>query len=239
MSYCKIKTTNFNNLNSLLKGHTMERKILVTALLAGTTLLVACDDIAKGVAREILKDEVAPAQTVQEPQVQDLQPIIPNGQQPVQQYNQYGQPIANQQQMPMQPQVQDLQPVIPNSQQPVQQYNQYGQPTTNQQQMPQIQNQTAMAQAAPLPPPEPAPKVRERVVRKRAYVLTQHGSNVMVRSEPNLNARKVGYLYDGEDAWVIGETTNCQTINNLYGCWVKVKDSNGLTGYSFDAYLQY
>ena len=113
MSYCKIKTTNFNNLNSLLKGHTMERKILVTALLAGTTLLVACDDIAKGVAREILKDEVAPAQTVQEPQVQDLQPIIPNGQQPVQQYNQYGQPIANQQQMPMQPQVQDLQPVIP------------------------------------------------------------------------------------------------------------------------------
>ena len=203
MIYCKIKTTNFNNLNSLLKGHTMARKILVVALLAGTTLLVACDDIAKGVAREILKDEVAPAQTVQEPQVQDLQPIIPNGQQPVQQYNQYGQPIANQQQMP------------------------------------QIQNPTAMAQAAPLPPPEPAPKVRERVVRKRAYVLTQHGSNVMVRSAPNLNARKVGYLYDGEDAWVIGETTNCQTINNLYGCWVKVVDAAGLTGYSFDAYLQY
>lgn len=181
----------------------MARKILVVALLAGITLLTACDDIAKGVAREILKDEVAPAQTVQEPQVQDLQPIIPNGQQPVQQYNQYGQPIANQQQMP------------------------------------QIQNPTAMAQAAPLPPPEPAPKVRERVVRKRAYVLTQHGSNVMVRSAPNLNARKVGYLYDGEDAWVIGETTNCQTINNLYGCWVKVVDAAGLTGYSFDAYLQY
>lgn len=209
----------------------MARKILVVALLAGTTLLVACDDIAKGVAREILKDEVAPAQTVQEPQVQDLQPIIPNGQQPVQQYNQYGQPIANQQQMPMQPQVQDLQPV--------QQYNQYEQSIANQQQMPQIQNPTAMAQAAPLPPPEPAPKVRERVVRKRAYVLTQHGSNVMVRSAPNLNARKVGYLYDGEDAWVIGETTNCQTINNLYGCWVKVVDAAGLTGYSFDAYLQY
>lgn len=203
MSYCKITTTNFNNLNRLLKGHTMARKILVVALLAGITLLTACDDIAKGVAREILKDEVAPAQTVQEPQVQDLQPIIPNGQQPVQQYNQYGQPIANQQQMP------------------------------------QIQNPTAMAQAAPLPPPEPAPKVRERVVRKRAYVLTQHGSNVMVRSAPNLNARKVGYLYDGEDAWVIGETTNCQTINNLYGCWVKVVDAAGLTGYSFDAYLQY
>lgn len=231
MIYCKIKITNFNNLNRLLKGHTMARKILVVALLAGTTLLVACDNIAKGVAREILKDEVAPAQTVQEPQVQDLQPM--------QQYNQYGQPITNQQQMPVQPQVQDLQPVIPNSQQPVQQYNQYGQPITNQQQMPQIQNPTAMAQAAPLPSPEPAPKAREQVVRKRAYVLTQHGSNVMVRSAPNRNAHKVGYLYDGEDIWVVGETTNCQTINNLYGCWVKVVDAAGLTGYSFDAYLQY
>lgn len=181
----------------------MERKILAATLLVGATLLTACDDIAKGVAREILKDEVVPAQTVQEPQVQDLQPVIPNSQQPVQQYNQYGQPI------------------------------------TNQQQMPQIQNPTAMAQAAPLPPPEPAPKAREQVVRKRAYVLTQYGSNVMVRSAPNRNARKVGYLYDGEDIWVVGETTNCQTINNLYGCWVKVVDAAGLTGYSFDAYLQY
>ncbi|OAV02063.1 hypothetical protein AO382_0429 [Moraxella catarrhalis] len=98
----------------------------------------------KGVAREILKDEAPPAQTAQQPQVQDLQPVIPNGQQPVQQYNQYGQPITNQQQMPMQPN-----------------------------QMPQTQDPNAMAQAAPLPPkPAPAPQVSERVVRKRAYVLT-------------------------------------------------------------------
>lgn len=192
----------------------MERKILVAALLAGATLLTACDDVVKGVAREILKDEAPPAQTAQQPQVQDLQPIVPNGQQPVQQYDQYGQPIINQQQMPMQP-----------NQMP---------------QTPQTQDPNAMAQAAPLPPkPAPAPQVSERVVRKRAYVLTQHGSNVMVRSAPNRNARKVGYLYDGEDIWVVGETTNCQTINGLYGCWVKVVDAAGLTGYSFGAYLQY
>ncbi|OAU94475.1 SH3 domain-containing protein [Moraxella catarrhalis] len=189
----------------------MARRILLAALIAGTTLLTACDDVVKGVAREILKDEAPPAQTAQQPQVQDLQPVIPNGQQPVQQYDQYGQPIINQQQMPMQPN-----------------------------QMPQTQDPNAMAQAAPLPPkPAPAPQVSERVVRKRAYVLTQHGSNVMVRSAPNRNARKVGYLYDGEDIWVVGETTNCQTINGLYDCWVKVVDAAGLTGYSFGAYLQY
>lgn len=201
MIYYKIK---IKNLNSLLKGHTMARRILLAALIAGTTLLTACDDVMKGV-REILKDEAPSPQTAQQPQVQDLQPVIPNGQQ-----------------------------------QPVQQYDQYGQPITNQQQMPQTQDPNAMVQAAPLPPkPEPAPQVSERVVRKRAYVLTQHGSNVMVRSAPNRNARKVGYLYDGEDIWVVGETTNCQTINGLYGCWVKVVDAAGLTGYSFGAYLQY
>ncbi|MFC0819717.1 SH3 domain-containing protein [Moraxella marmotae] len=196
----------------------MKKMLILSGAIVGATMLTACDDIAKGVAREILKDE-APAQQAPaaQPQVQNLQPVIVDGQaqQPVQQqYDQNGQPVAQQ---PVQQ--------VPVQQAPVQQA-----PAPVQQ---------APVQAAPPPKAAPRPAVSERVVRKRAYVLTQHGSNVMVRSAPNRNARKIGYLYDTEEIWVVGETSNCHTVNGLYGCWVKVVDSNGLTGYSFDAYLQY
>lgn len=77
------------------------------------------------------------------------------------------------------------------------------------------------------------------MVRYPAKVLTQYGSNVIVRSHPSKAGRKIGFLYDQEQVYVIGETNNCETINGLYGCWVKVIDANGLTGYSFGAYLQY
>lgn len=87
-----------------------------------------------------------------------------------------------------------------------------------------------------------APKAKapsERIVRHRASVLTQYGGNVIVRQSPNKNSAKKGYLYDQEEIWVVGITDKCETINKLEGCWVKVIDSVGLTGYSFDAYLQY
>lgn len=80
---------------------------------------------------------------------------------------------------------------------------------------------------------------KEKIVRYPASVLTQYGGNVIVRKEPNKNSPKKGLLYDQEEIWVVGITDKCETINKLEGCWVKVIDSVGLSGYSFDAYLQY
>lgn len=77
------------------------------------------------------------------------------------------------------------------------------------------------------------------MVRYRANVLTQYGGKVIVRQSPHRNGRKLGYLYDQEEVFVVGETNRCETINGLYGCWVKVVDSVGLSGYSFGAYLNY
>lgn len=191
------------------------KKILFIGSLA--LVLSACDgDIVKNVARAVLSDETNQSQqdnSAQNPQVQSNQ-------------TDYA-----------------LQPVPINPNMPTSQENQYTQPTQIDQYGQPIQTMpeqaTQMHDAAVLPKPEPKPSIRERVVRKPAYVLTQHGSNVMVRRSPNKNSAKVGYLYDGEDIWVVGETNNCQTINGLYGCWVKVVDAHGLTGYSFGAYLQY
>lgn len=94
----------------------------------------------------------------------------------------------------------------------------------------------------PLPPlpPKPAQQPQgERVVRHVAQVITQYGGNVLVRSTPSKSGRKLGYLYDTEQVYVIGETGICEVINGISGCWVKVRDSQGLVGYSFGGYLTY
>ncbi|MDO5769317.1 MAG: SH3 domain-containing protein [Psychrobacter sp.] len=97
-------------------------------------------------------------------------------------------------------------------------------------------------------PPKPVPvaaapatasALTEEVVRHRATVLTQYGGKVVVRTGPSQNSRKLGFLYDQEDVWVVGITNNCEVINKIQGCWVKVMDSQRLVGYSFDGYLQY
>lgn len=88
-------------------------------------------------------------------------------------------------------------------------------------------------------PPKPAPQITEQVVRRRAYALTRYGGKVLVRSHPSRNGRKLGFLYDREDVYVVAITNHCETIDRLQGCWVKVVDANGLTGYSFGGYLQY
>lgn len=94
-------------------------------------------------------------------------------------------------------------------------------------------------------PPKPAPTQSqqsagtESVVRYRAQVLTQYGGKVVVRSAPSKNGRKLGFIYDQEEVWVVGETNNCEVINKIDGCWVKVMDSQRLVGYSFGGYLQY
>ena len=93
-------------------------------------------------------------------------------------------------------------------------------------------------------PPKPVPQApravnTETVVRYRAQVLTQYGGKVLVRQSPSKAGRKLGFLYDQEEVFVVGETTNCEVINRIEGCWVKVRDSQGLVGYSFGGYLQY
>ncbi len=61
----------------------------------------------------------------------------------------------------------------------------------------------------------------------------------MVRQSPSKNGRKVGYLYTSEPIRILAKTNQCETINGIYNCWVKVQDSMGLTGYSFGGYLDY
>jgi len=106
------------------------------------------------------------------------------------------------------------------------------------------QDNSGYANPEALPPkPAPAPQARsgltETVVRYRASVLTQYGGKVLVRQSPSKNAKKLGFLYDQEEVWVIGETNKCEVINRIDGCWVKVMDSQSLVGYSFGGYLQY
>lgn len=90
----------------------------------------------------------------------------------------------------------------------------------------------------PIPQPQDQANT-ETVVRYRAQVLTQYGGKVLVRQAPSKNGRKLGFLYDQEEVYVIGETDKCEVINRIEGCWVKVMDSQRLVGYSFGGYLQY
>lgn len=142
-----------------------------------------------------------------------------------------------------------------NNQQQAQSYDNYGDPTNAQQQngyidnngQGQTNNQSPYADSGALPPkPVPAQAAQaqqaagtESVVRYRAQVLTQYGGKVVVRTAPSKNGRKLGFLYDQEEVWVVGETDNCEVINKIEGCWVKVMDSQRLVGYSFGGYLQY
>ena len=96
--------------------------------------------------------------------------------------------------------------------------------------------------AKPVQQPQQQPQRQantETVVRYRAQVLTQYGGKVLVRQAPSKNGRKLGFLYDQEEVFVIGETDKCEVINRIEGCWVKVMDSQRLVGYSFGGYLQY
>jgi Tfp pilus assembly protein PilP len=79
----------------------------------------------------------------------------------------------------------------------------------------------------------------EKIVRKNAVVVTQSGGNAILRSQANKNSRQLEKLYDMENIVVVGETQNCEIINNHQGCWVKVVSSAGTSGYLFDAYMQY
>lgn len=137
-----------------------------------------------------------------------------------------------------------------NNQQQVQPNNNYIDPSNTQQQngyIPNNQQQMDNAQAyvnnngelPPKPVQPQRPVTTESVVRYRAQVLTQYGGKVVVRSAPSTNGRKLGFLYDQEEVWVIGETNNCEVITSIEGCWVKVMDSQRLVGYSFGGFLQY
>lgn len=79
----------------------------------------------------------------------------------------------------------------------------------------------------------------EKIVRKNAIVVTQSGGNALLRSQANKNSKQLEKLYDMENIVVVGETQNCEIINNHQGCWVKVVSSAGTSGYLFDAYVQY
>ena len=100
---------------------------------------------------------------------------------------------------------------------------------------------TTNEEALPPKPVQQAPRAAntETVVRYRAQVLTQYGGKVLVRQSPSKSGRKLGFLYDQEEVFVIGETGKCEVINRIEGCWVKVMDSQRLVGYSFGGYLQY
>jgi hypothetical protein len=86
---------------------------------------------------------------------------------------------------------------------------------------------------------EAAEKKIEKIVRKNAVVVTQSGGNAILRSQANKNSKELEKLYDMEDVVVVGETSNCEILNNHNGCWVKIVSSAGTSGYLFDAYLQY
>ena len=77
----------------------------------------------------------------------------------------------------------------------------------------------------------------ERVVRQNAMVITQSGGPALLRALPTRNSAALGKLYDSERVVIVGETNNCDIVQNHKGCWVKINSSSG-QGYFFDAYLQ-
>lgn len=202
----------------------------LTLLLGSALVLSACDgDMTKRVARAILEEEGGQTQ-------QEVQPVAPTGQ------NQALHPVQPVQSPEMDQQVQ-MQPVQQPMQQPMQQ-----QPVQQAVQQPMqpmsVNQQPQMAMPVEHAAPAkrvatPRPSYSEHAVYLPATVVTRHGSNVVVRRNPSKSARQVGYLYTTEQVWVIAETNKCETIQGLYNCWVKVKDSTGLVGYSFGGYLDY
>lgn len=205
------------------------KKLVLTC--AAATVLMACDgDMIKSAARVVLADEIQQMQQNQ----QQAQPVQQGQLQPVQPTQNMDTPVGQMVQgASQQPQVQQPAQVQQPIQQPV--YIDDGA-------MQQPVQEPVVTRQNVQPKPASAPRRAtggEQIVRKRAYVLTQYGDNVRVRSAPSRNGRYVGYLYDGEEIWIVGETKKCQSIDGIYGCWVKVLDSNGLTGYSFGGYLQY
>lgn len=133
------------------------------------------------------------------------------------------------QQTQVQPTAQPMQPVQPVGQEQYYPVNNAG----------AIQQPVAVEPLPELPPKPVAQQPTEQVVRYHAQVITQYGGNVIVRNSPSKSGRKLGYLYDSEQVYVIGITNKCEVINNIEGCWVKVRDSQGLVGYSFGGYLTY
>lgn len=201
-------------------------KYIVTLLSAGLALtLTACDgDIAKSVAREVLKDELnKPEQTTtQQPTQQVLQPV--NGQEQTAQL----QPVQ-----PVQPVVQQPEQVAPVSAAPSPQPVGVAPATQPMQTAQPVPRQTAK------PVRQTAVQYEEYPVNLPATVITRYGGNVIVRNSPSRRGRQLGYLYTSEDIWVIAQTNKCETIQGIHNCWVRVRDSVGLTGYSFGGYLDY
>ncbi|MFB6349696.1 SH3 domain-containing protein [Moraxella sp. ZJ142] len=196
----------------------MKKMLILSGAIVGATMLTACDDIVKGVAREILKDE-APAQQAPaaQPQVQNLQPVIVDGQaqQPVQQqYDQNGHPVAQQ---PVQQ--------VPVQQAPVQQ---------------------APVQAAPPPTvvvyKERQPPKQEVVFIESSgdnYILTQKDGFVYMRSEPYAKAHKIAKLKDYTPVAILdcgGVTYRHDVTEGNRGAWCLV-EANGKRGYVFNSYI--
>lgn len=201
----------------------------ITLAILATLALTACDKAQK--IKAVLQEDSsvsAPQEqsTAQQAPTETLYPVQ-NGQIPQDQAypNQQAYPQQMQQAYPTQPAQMPAAPTV-QQQYPAQQAGMYQEQAL----LPEAQVQKQ--------PMQQAGQVNERIVRYTAKVVTQEGSNVMVRKEPNRSAQKLTYLYDSEIVTVTGETNVCETIGRLNGCWVRVIDSAGATGYVFNAFLK-
>ncbi|MDO4222611.1 MAG: SH3 domain-containing protein [Acinetobacter sp.] len=89
-----------------------------------------------------------------------------------------------------------------------------------------------------VPKPAPHPVITETPVNYTATAITLQGSRLIIRRRPSQASARVSHLEYGENLTVIAETSKCQTIRGIRGCWVKVQDYYGNSGYVFNGYLR-
>lgn len=78
-----------------------------------------------------------------------------------------------------------------------------------------------------------------KLARYQAVVISESGYGALnLRGSPSAQSVVVTELQDGTEVQVIAETDVCHKSRSHYGCWVKVKTREGLTGYLMNAYLQ-
>jgi Bacterial SH3 domain len=91
---------------------------------------------------------------------------------------------------------------------------------------------TANTQVTPTPKPAFVPPVGSRT----AYADT---NNVVVRSAPSLDAKKVNGLKRGQKVYVVGYSENYDYWNGLEGNWANVVTESGQRGWVFSPLIRY
>ena len=80
-----------------------------------------------------------------------------------------------------------------------------------------------------------------KIISSINFVRTKKGilndSQVRVRSQPNLNGKKLGYLQKDQVVEILDETHSKMKIGKMDSVWYKIKTSDGMTGWAYGWFI--